>query len=160
MRKSILIRLTGSLLAGLLVGLIISEVSFRTQSNMSRSSQVVELDIPEGAAEKTSQGISLVPDGLTFVEGDVLVVHNYDTVAHTLGGMYIPAGSTSRMTLNQPGTLTMTCSFRPSRTFGLDVREALTWSTRVKGILLAGLPLSVLLGLYSLVAWPLSPGKK
>jgi hypothetical protein len=160
MRKPILIRLVVCGLAGLIIGVIISEVSFRSQSNLSRSPETVELVIPAGTAEKSSQGISLIPAGMTFVEGDILLVHNYDSVTHTLGALYIPAGSTTSLVLNQPGNLTLSCSFRPNKTFGLDVREALTWNTRIQGILLAGIPLAILFALYSLVAWPLNTPKK
>jgi hypothetical protein len=160
MSKAVIVRVFISLLVGLLIAVIISEVSFRSQSNLSRSPRTVELTIPAGTAEKASQGISLIPQGMTFVQGDVLSVHNLDNVTHTLGELYIPAGSTTSLVLNQPGNLVLNCSFRPSRTFGLDVRDALTWSTRIQGILLAGVPLSILLGLYSLVAWPLNAAKK
>jgi hypothetical protein len=156
MRKAVMIRVVLSVVAGLLLGVVISEVSFHTQSNLSRSPGTVELVIPAGSAEKTSQGISLVPAGMTFVQGDVLVVHNYDNVIHTLGDLFIPAGSTATLSLNQPGNLVLSCSFRPSKTFGLDVRESLPLSTRITGILLAAVPLAVLLGLYSLVVWPIS----
>lgn len=159
MRKAVIVRVMLSLLAGLLLGAIISEISFRSQSNLSRVAGTVELVIPAGTAVKTSQGISLIPAGMTFVAGDVLVVHNFDNVTHTLGDLYIPAGSTATMALNQPGNLVLGCSFRPSQTFGLDVREALTWGTRITGVLLAGVPLGILLGLYSLVSWPINPVK-
>ncbi|MGZ6346618.1 MAG: hypothetical protein ACXWNC_03470 [Anaerolineales bacterium] len=159
MRKAIIIRVILSVLVGLLIGVIISEVSFRSQSNLSRSPGTVELVIPAGAAVKSSQGISLIPAGMTFVQGDVLVVHNYDNVTHTLGELYIPAGSTATMALNQPGNLVLSCSFRPSQTFGLDVRESITFGTRLQGIILAGVPLAVLLGLYSLAVWPITKAK-
>ena len=160
MRNAVITRVGVSLLVGLLIAVIINEVSFRTQANLSRAPQTVELVIPAGAAEKTTQGISLIPAGMTFVEGDLLMVHNLDNVTHTLGDLFIPAGSTTSLTLNQPENLVLSCSFRPSRTFGLDVRPALTWSTRIQGILLAGLPLAIVLGLYSLVAWPLTARNK
>jgi hypothetical protein len=159
MRKAIIVRVTLSVISGLAIGLIISEVSFRSQSNLSRSPGTVELVIPAGTAEKSNQGISLIPAGMTFVQGDVLVVHNYDNVTHTLGELFIPAGSTATMALNQPGNLVLSCSFRPGKTFGLDVRESLTLGTRLEGIILAGVPLAVLLGLYSLVVWPINSVK-
>ncbi len=160
MSKPVIIRLVICLVVGFLIGVIISEVSFRSQSNLSRSADTIELVIPAGTAEKSSQGISLIPAGMSFVEGDVLVVHNLDSVTHTLGDMFIPAGSTTSLTLNQPGNLVLSCSFRPAKTFGLDVHEALTMSTRIQGIILAGVPMAILLGLYSLVAWPVKPAQK
>ncbi len=160
MRSPVIIRLVVCLVVGFLIGVTISEVSFRSQSNLSRSPDTIELVIPAGTAEKSSQGISLIPAGMSFVEGDVLVVHNLDNVTHTLGDLFIPAGSTTSLTLNQPGNLVLSCSFRPAKTFGLDVHEALTMSTRIQGIILAGVPMAILLGLYSLVAWPVKPAQK
>jgi hypothetical protein len=159
-RQAVIIRVVASLLLGLLTGVIISEISFRTQSNLSRSPRTIELVIPAGTAEKASQGISLIPADMTFVQGDVLSVKNLDNVTHTLGTLYIPAGSTTSLTLNQPGNLVVNCSFRPNRTFGINVSEALTWSTRIQGIILSGMPLGIMLGLYSLVVWPLNEPKK
>jgi hypothetical protein len=82
-------------------------------------------------------------------------VSNQDTVAHTFGPLYVPAGSSASLTLDQAENLSYTCSFQPTQAFGLDVHEPLTLSTRLQGILLAGLPMGILLAVYSLVAWPL-----
>jgi hypothetical protein len=160
MNRSVLIRLVVCLVLGFLIGIIISEVSVRSQSNLSRSPDTIELVIPAGTAEKSSQGISLIPAGMSFVQGDILMVHNLDNVTHTLGDLFIPPGSTTSLTLNQPGNLVLNCSFRPAKTFGLNVRESLTLSTRIQGIFLAGIPMAILLGLYSLVAWPVKPAQK
>ena len=157
MRKRIVARLLVCLAAGILAAGIISEISFRTQDNLSRPPQRVELVIPPGTAQEASQGVALLPEAMTFVAGDVLVVRNQDSTAHTLGELYIPAGSTATLSLDRPENLLVTCSFMPGRTFGLDVREALTLGTRLTGILLAGLPMGILVALYSLVAWPLKP---
>jgi len=48
------------------------------------------------------------------------------------------------------------CSFQTSNYLGLDVREPLTFGTRLYGILFAGLPLDVLIAIYSV----LMPSKK
>jgi len=55
------------------------------------------------------------------------------------------------MSLDEEESLAFECSFQPGNYFGLDVREPLTVGTRVTGILFAGLPMAVLIGLYSIV---------
>jgi hypothetical protein len=47
--------------------------------------------------------------------------------------------------------LAFECSFQPGNYFGLDVREPLTADTRLYGILFAGLPMAVLIALYSFI---------
>ncbi len=157
MRKAIAIRLSVSLLVGILAAGIISEVSFRTQDNLSRSPQIVELVIPSGTSELVRRGEQppAIPEAMIFVAGDMLLVRNEDVVDHQLGPLWIPVGSEASLVLDQVGTYADQCSFQPTRYFNLDVREPLTLWTRLQGILLAGLPLGILLALYAMVAWPL-----
>jgi len=157
-RNTIITRILVSLIIGIVISGLVSELSFRLLKNTtSRPPKTIELVIPAGTAQKVAQGESVIPGNMTFVVGDTLLVKNEDQVAHTLGPLYIPAGSSANLTLNQPENLAYTCSFQPTRYIGLDVQEALTLTTRIKGILLAGVPMGILLGLYSLVAWPLKP---
>ena len=93
-----------------------------------------------------------------------LVTHcwslNLDSITHNLGPLIIPAGSSASMKLEQSGNLDYTCSFQPSQYYGLDIQPALTISTRLQASLVAGIPLGILLGVYSLVLIPLKPEKE
>jgi hypothetical protein len=149
------------MILGILIAGIVSEVSFYLIGDKtSRAPQEVEFIIPKGTSEKVALGESILPKERNFVVGDTLVVQNEDSVSHTLGPLFIPAGSSARLKLDQPENLSYTCSFQPTKVFGLTVREALTISTRIQGILIAGIPMGFLLALYSLVAWPLEPKKQ
>jgi hypothetical protein len=153
--KAIIIRVVASLMIGMLAAGLVSELGFYLQDTTSRAAQTIELVIPLGAREMALQHESVLPDSMEFVVGDVILVRNEDTVAHTFGPLYVPAGTSASLTLNQPENLSYTCSFQPTQAFGLDVREPLTLATRLQGILLAGIPMGILLAVYSLVAWPL-----
>jgi hypothetical protein len=146
---------------GILFAGVLSELSFYfIGDKTSRAPQEVEFIIPAGTSEKVALGESILPKEQDFVVGDTLVVRNEDTVSHSLGPLFIPAGSSASLKLDQPENLAYTCSFQPSKIFGLTVREALTINIRLQGILLAGIPMGFLLALYSLVAWPLEPKRQ
>jgi hypothetical protein len=157
MRKDIISRVVGCLLLGFLIAVIISEVSFRTQPNLSRPPKTVDLVIPNGTSVLVAQGdqSTAIPARMTFVTGDTLIVRNEDVVSHQLGPLWIPAGSSASLSLTQTGNFIDQCSFRSSKYLNLDVHEPLTLGIRLEGILLAGIPLGILLALYALVAWPL-----
>jgi len=160
LRKTVLTRILIGMILGIVVAGIISELSFRLlDDRTSRAPQVVEFVIPKGTSEKVALGESILPVEQNFVLGDTLVVRNQDIVAHSLGPLFIPPGTSASMLLNQTENLSYSCSFQPSKVFGLTVSEALTIQTRIQGILLAGVPMGFLLALYSLVAWPLEPKK-
>lgn len=155
MKNAFLGRIIGSMLVGLLVSGLVSEVAFQLLGNKStRSPQVVELVIPAGASLKVSAGQSVVSDDLIFMVGDTLVLINQDTVAHTFGPLFVPPDSSASLKLNSPENLAFSCSFDPTQYFGLDVREGVTLGTRINGILLAGIPMGLLLSVYSVIAWP------
>jgi len=153
MLKRILI----STLLGLLFGVVISEVSFILLRRYDRPPMRVELTIPAGAADLVAKGSSApgLPADMSFVLGDTLVVINQDNVEHKLGPLWIPANSTATLKLEQTGNMAYQCSFEPTHYFGLDVHEALTTSTRMVGILEAGIPMAMLITLYSILVWPL-----
>jgi hypothetical protein len=157
MYKAIAVRVLISLVVGLAAAGLISEVGFSIQETSSRPPETIELVIPPGTQEKVNRGESVLPDSMTFMVGDTLLVRNQDTEAHTLGPLYIPAGSSASLKLETPESLAYTCSFQPAQYFGLDVREPLSLVIRLEGILLAGVPMGILLAVYSLVAWPLKP---
>jgi hypothetical protein len=146
-------RLVISLAVGLLIGAAISEIPFLFLRETARPPQEVVLTIPPGTAEQVARGEQppTIPTDMIFVVGDVLVVNNEDTVDHKLGSLWIPAKSSAQLALGQEENLAYECSFQPGNYFGLDVREALTLGTRIYGILFAGLPMGVLIALYSFI---------
>jgi len=149
----ILKRLSISLLVGLLIGVAINEISFLFLKETARSPREIVLTIPSGTAEQVARGEQppTIPDTMVFVVGDTLVVKNEDFVDHKLGTLWIPANSSARLSLGQVESLAFECTFQPGKYLGLDVHEPLTTSTRLFGILYSGLPLGVLIALYSLV---------
>ena len=151
--KIIIIRVIISLLIGLLIGTAINEISFLFLRETARAPKVIELVIPKGTAEEVARGETppTIPDSMTFVVGDTLLVKNNDTANHELGPLWIPAGSSASLSLDDAQSYAYACSFQPGQYFGLDVHEALTLSTRLYGILFTGIPLGVLIALYALI---------
>lgn len=156
--NAIVKRILISLLAGMLVGVAVSEIPFIFLRETARPPQEIVLTIPVGAAEQVARGEQppSIPEDMTFVVGDTLVVENQDRVDHKLGPLWIPANSSARLSLTQEESLAFECSFQPGNYFGLDVREPLTASTRLFGILFVGIPMSIMIALYSFVV----PGGK
>ena len=147
-----------SLLIGLLLGAAISEIPFLFLQETARPPQDILLTIPLSTAEQVARGEKppSIPESMIFVVGDILVVQNQDVVDHKLGPLWIPAKSSARLSLDQEENLAFECSFQPGNYFGLDVRQPLTLSTRINGTLRAGLPMGIMIALYSLVM----PSKK
>ncbi|HAV76761.1 MAG TPA: hypothetical protein DCX53_05335 [Anaerolineae bacterium] len=142
-----------AVLIGLGLGAAISEVPFFFLRETARPPQEVVLEIPAGTADHVARGEQppSIPENMLFVVGDVLVVKNEDSVDHKLGQLWIPANSSAQLSLNQEENFAFECSFQPDNYFGLDVREPLTTSTRIFGILYTGLPMAVLIALYSFI---------
>jgi len=158
LRKDLILRMFFFVLIGVVAAAIFSEVTFRLQGNStSRDPKTILLVIPPGTAAKVAQGQGVLPAGQVFVVGDTLQVKNEDSVTQTLGPLVIPPGASASMKLNQIGSLSYTCSFQPKKYYGIEVQPALTFWMRLEASLLAGLPLGVLLGVYSLVVKPLKP---
>jgi hypothetical protein len=150
-------RIILSMLAGLLFGVAISEMTFYfLNTGETRPPQIVKLTIPPGTAQKVSLGESdpTLPTSMYFVVGDTLMVNNMDSVVHQLGPLFIPSGSSASMKLDTEQDYAFTCSFIPSKYIGLNVRPPLTLVTRILGILEAGLPMGFLIALYSIYAMP------
>ena len=158
MSNTIVKRILISLLVGIAVGAALSEIGFYFLRDTARAPQEIVLTIPAGTAEQVARGEQppTLPENMVFVVGDVLVVKNEDSADHSLGPMWIPSGASAQLELGTEENLAFECSFQPSKYIGLDVRESLTLGTRLYGILFAGLPLGVLLAIYSFVM----PGKK
>jgi hypothetical protein len=149
-------RILLSLVAGLILGAAISEIAFQLLRETSRPPQEIELVIPAGTADRVQRGEDSpgVPEAMEFVVGDTLIVRNQDQVDHQLGPLWIPAGSSARLELTAIDQYAYSCSFRPDKYVGLEVHEPLTWATRLEGVFFSGVPLGVLLALYSLVIAP------
>lgn len=154
LKKRILI----SVIMGLLIGLALSEITFIFLGRTARPPQVIELTIPMGTSELIARGQQppTLPEGMTFVVGDVLIVNNEDEVDHQLGPLWIPAGTSGQLSLGQPESLAYECSFQADNYLGMDVYESLTLGTRIYGILFAGIPMGILIALYAAVL----PNKK
>jgi hypothetical protein len=156
--QQIILRMTLFLAIGLVLGLFVSEASFAfLKSEAGRAPSRIELVIPAGTADKIARGEAedSLPLNMVFVSGDVLVVKNEDSQTHTLGPLLIPAGASASLNLDQADNLAVSCSFQPAQYMGLDVREPVTLITRLYGLFFAGVPLGVLLGVYSFIVWPI-----
>jgi hypothetical protein len=155
--QKIIRRVGLSVLVGLLVGFLISEISYQFLKETSRAPDTIELIIPEGTAEQVARGETppTIPEEMTFVVGDVLQVHNQDATDHQLGPVWIPSNSSASLTLDEVNNFIFACSFQPSSYLGLDVREPVTLGTRIGGVVFSGIPLGAILALYSLIVWPI-----
>jgi hypothetical protein len=151
-------RIIYSLLLGLLLGVAIAEVPFAFQRETARAPKQIILLIPRGTAAEVARGEQppTIPQNMLFVVGDILIVKNEDTVEHKLGPLFIPPNSSARLSLDQEEQLSYECSFQLGQVFGLDVNEPVTLSTRLYGILDVGIPLGILIALYTAVM----PSKK
>jgi hypothetical protein len=158
MNQKFVQRILISTVLGILMAIGVNEFSFLfLKSEAGRAPMRVELVIPAGTADKIARGQAeaTIPANMVFVVGDTLVVKNEDSADHHLGPLFVPAGTSASLALDQTNNLAYSCSFQPTQTFGLDVQEPVTISTRVVGILISGLPLGFLIILYSLIVWPI-----
>ena len=155
-RNFLITRLLISVLLGLLIGVMVSEVPFLFLRDTARAPREIVLTIPVGTADQIARGEQppTIPENMTFVVGDRLVVNNEDAVDHKLGPLWIPANSSAQLSLDQEQNLAYECSFQPGKYFGLDVRQPLTPRTRLFGIFYVALPMMILITLYSLVITP------
>jgi len=146
-------RMLFSLVVGLLLGVVVSEIPFMFLRETARPPQEILLTIPAGAADQVARGQQppSIPESMIFVVGDVLVVQNHDVVDHKLGPLWIPANSSARLSLDREESLAFECSFQSDNYLGLDVHPSLTLSTRIYGIWYAALPMTILIALYSLI---------
>lgn len=151
MKSATIKRIALSMLLGIVLAAVITEVAYKLFKRENREPQRVELIIPAGTAESIAQGKTppSIPEDMTFVIGDTLVVFNQDNVDHQLGPLWIPSGTSASLNLDTEQNYILQCSFQPTSVFGLDVRQPVTLATRVIGILFAGLPLGALFAVYS-----------
>lgn len=146
LKRILLAFLTGIVLAG-----ITSEVAYRLLKRENREPNHIQLVIPAGTAKLVSEGGAPpeIPNDLNFVVGDVLEVVNRDSVDHQLGPLWIPSGATAHMDLGAEESYMLECSFQPGRFQGIEVKQPVTLSTRITGILFSGFPLGALFAIYS-----------
>ena len=149
-------RILLSILFGLLIGVMVSEVPFLFLRETARPPREIVLSIPAGTSAQVARGERppSIPENMTFVVGDTLVVRNEDSADHKLGPLWIPANSSAQLSLDQEENLAYECSFQPGKYLGLDVRQPLTPRTRLFGIFYVALPMAILFALYSFVGTP------
>lgn len=148
------------LLVSVLLVWVGSEIAFRLlRSDFDRPPQTVTLTIPSGAAVRVAAGFEEpgIPAELSFVVGDTLTVYNDDSVPHELGPLYIPAGASASLVMDDASVFEYTCSFRPSQYLGLTVYEGTTLNIRLLTLSYASPATAILLFVYSLVWYPLRP---
>jgi hypothetical protein len=142
---------------------LMSETSFYfLKEDSDRAPKEVQLIIPEGTAARVANGetVASIPDKMVFTLGDTLTVKNEDVVSHELGPLWIPAGSSASLVLEQASKFAYTCSFQPSRYLGLDVKNPTTWLTRLAAFGLATPATAFFLFFYSIIIWPIKPKKE
>lgn len=150
-------RMLAALALSLLLAWAMSEAAFwLLRDSSDHVPGRVVLTIPAGTAAQVAEGqaVPALPPDLVFVAGDTLVVQNNDSVSHQLGPVWVPPGASASLALSEPNKYSYACSFQPSRYLGLDVRSRVTLRTRLIAVLLSGPPMGVLIGLYSLLIWP------
>lgn len=163
--NKLLLRLGISTIISFAFAFLISEGSHLLISDDSgREPEDIILVIPAGTADRVSQGLPVpsIPSDMVFYEGDQLFVKNEDSESHQLGPVWVPPGTTGKLSLEQSRQFFLSCSFQPDNKLGLDVRQRTTNSIRVQGVLAMGLPSSVLLWVFTFVLFPLkaeNPGE-
>jgi hypothetical protein len=158
--KKGLVRLALTFVVAFALVWIGSEVAFYfLRGDTDRPPEEVELVIPAGTAAKVEAGepVPVIPDEITFVLGDTLLVRNEDAVDHQLGPLWIPPGTKASLVLDAAQRYAYSCSFKTTRYLGLNVKQATTWQTRVVGLGFAVPPTTMFFFVYSLVLWPLNP---
>ncbi|MDH3944720.1 MAG: hypothetical protein OEV06_11555 [Anaerolineae bacterium] len=148
-----------TVISTLVIGLINEAVFITLNEEWDRDSQIVELVIPAGTAEKVARGEEQpsIPNELSFILGDELVVINEDEVAHELGPVLVLPGGRGSLVLDDSDEFTYSCSFRPNNYLGISVRPPTNFLTRLEGVFFA-VPATVAVAfLYSLLLRPIKP---
>lgn len=132
------------------------------RESYDRAPKTIQIVIPPGSSELVARGekLSTLPEETVFVVGDVLEVVNQDGVAHQLGPIWAPPGSTGRLVLEEANKFSFACSFSPSNYFGLDVRQPTTSAIRLTALAISAPSLAVFLFIYSFLVFPIKPVRK
>ena len=159
MTFAVLKRILISIAIGVVGAWIVSEASYQLNKDPDARDEAnrVELVIPAGTAERIASGepAAGIPSRMTFVEGDLLIVRNQDSVSHQLGPVWVPPQSSGVLEIGAARDYSYTCSFSDTKYFGLEVHPQLTLSARIQGVLAMGLPSSVMIALYSILIVPI-----
>lgn len=151
------IRLAVIMAASFILVAVFNELTFMGQRDPSdRGARTLELVIPEGTAERVAAGeaVPSIPEDMSFVVGDTLLVVNQDRVDHQLGPVWVPAGSSGSLVMRQVEKYAYSCSFQQDQVMGINVRPATDIATRLVALALAGPTTGLLLFLYSIVMFP------
>ena len=148
-----------SLIAFVIVGAI-NEIAHLIQKDQTdRLPETVELIIPDGTAALVAAGEAdpSIPATLTFVIGDTLLVKNEDVVPHELGPLFVPAGTSASLLMQDANKYTLGCTFQPSQYLDFNVRSRTTATSRLQAFGLATPPMAMFLFIYSLLVFPILP---
>ncbi len=159
-RKFVIRILISGLIAAVFVA-IFNEVSYRfRKTNTDRAPKVIELVIPEGTAEQIASGeeATTIPDEMSFIVGDTLLVRNEDSVDHQMGPIWVPAGSSASLAMEEKNKYAYNCSFKSTQYLGLNVLPRTSLSSRLTALGLATPPTTMFLFVYSLIMFPLDKG--
>jgi hypothetical protein len=163
MTYAIAVRVAICILLGVAGGWLISEGSYQLNKNPESRDEArkVVLEIPAGTSDRLAKGepVPEIPTNMTFVVGDLLVVKNDDTVSHQLGPVWVPPQSSGVLQIDVADEYSYACTFEKSQYFGLTVLPQLTLASRFQGAMTVGLPTAMILGLYSIIVWPLNKQK-
>jgi len=151
-----------SVIALVFVGILNEGFYLLQREQHDRAPRTVQIVVPIGTAERIAAGEAAVslPEEMVFVVGDTLEVVNQDSVQHELGPIWVPAGSTGRLVLEEANKFAFSCTFAPGNYLGLDVRLPTTLGTRLTALALSAPPMAVFLFIYGLLAFPIKDGKK
>jgi hypothetical protein len=156
--RRFLLILAGSVLAVWLG----SELAFEAiRERFERRPEEISLTIPNGTAVRVAAGLEepSIPDELSFVVGDSLIVYNDDVVPHELGPLFVPAGASAILQMEDASIFEYTCTFRPTSYLGLIVREATTTNVRLVAIGYVSPATAIIIFLYSLAVKPIENRK-
>jgi hypothetical protein len=156
------VRLAIVIAISLILSAVFDEVAFQFQKeNFDRAPKVIQLIIPAGTEQmvETGQNEPAIPAEMSFVIGDTLEVKNEDNVSHQLGPVWVPAGATASLVLQQADKLAYSCSFTVSRYLNIDVYPPTTLGTRLAALGVAGPTTAALFYLYSLLIFPVRKKK-
>ncbi|MHB0924374.1 MAG: hypothetical protein ACYC3H_10470 [Bellilinea sp.] len=155
--KSALKRLGVTFVIGMVFAFVVAEGSYQmAKGNSERAPRQIEILIPPGTADAIASGESGpgLPD-MRFAEDDQILVRNMDSVPHQLGPLWVPANSSSVLTLDRPSSYSLSCTFQASQTIDIEVVARAKTSDRVLGILSIGLPTWILIWVYTLIGIPM-----
>jgi len=161
--KPYLVRLLVVFLISTVAMLVVTEGAYLLQKeDTDRPPKTIQIVIPAGASDRIEAGenIDTLPENLVFVIGDTLEVVNQDSVNHELGPIWVPAGSTGRLVLEEASKFSYSCTFAPNNYLGLDVKKPTTWMTRLTGLAISVPTTMAFLFVYGLLVYPIGGKEK